>query len=138
MMQKIKRILLVDDNEDDNWYHERIIKKNDSATKVIALESGLDALALLKEESTSDIAHPELILLDINMPGMNGWEFLEEYKKIDHKGKRSIVVIMLTTSDNPDDLEKAHRIDILSDIKTKPLTNDMLNDIIAKYFSEKL
>lgn len=134
-MQTLKRIMLIDDNEDDNWYHERVIKKNHADTKVVTVQSGNEALELLQTESTDHLAHPELIFLDINMPGMNGWQFLEEYKQMNYKGIRSIVVIMLTTSDSPEDIEKAQKINILSDFKTKPLTKDMLDEIIAKHFS---
>ncbi|MEO6547767.1 MAG: response regulator [Ferruginibacter sp.] len=134
-MQKLKRIMLIDDNEDDNWYHKRVINKNHADTKVVTVQSGNEALELLKGESTDHLPHPDLIFLDINMPGMNGWQFLEEYKQMNFNGIRSVVVIMLTTSDSLEDLEKAQKIDILSDFKTKPLTNAMIDDIIAKHFS---
>lgn len=125
--------MLVDDNMDDNFYHERIIRKNNAADTIVVKETGLEALEYL--ESTRDPANtlPDLIILDINMPGMNGWEFLEEFKKLDEELQSKMVVIMLTTSVNPADEAMAKSYDILADFKTKPLTKEMLEDILTKY-----
>jgi CheY-like chemotaxis protein len=126
--------MLVDDNKDDNFYHERVIRKADMANIVISKESGMEALIYLKEQKDNKIAHPDLIFLDINMPGMDGWEFLEEYDKLDKEQQCHIVVVMLTTSQNPDDKAKAKTKNIISDFKTKPLTREMLTEIIDEYF----
>lgn len=125
--------MLVDDNMDDNFYHERIIRKNNAADTIVVKETGLEALEYL--ESTRDPANilPNLIILDINMPGMNGWEFLKEFKKLDEELRSKMVVIMLTTSVNPADETMAKSYDILTDFKTKPLTKEMLEDILTKY-----
>ena len=134
MSKKVSCILLVDDNKDDNFYHERIIRKNNSADTVVIKQSGKEALEYLKNKNLQESAHPDLIFLDINMPGMNGWEFLEEYNKLDKEYQSKMVVVMLTTSENPDDRAKAKEFDVLSDFKTKPLTKEMLDEIIDKYF----
>ena len=126
--------MLIDDNKDDNFYHERIIKKNNKADVVITKQSGREALEYLKNKNVQESAHPDLIFLDINMPGMNGWEFLEEYNKLDREFQGQIIIVMLTTSENPDDKAKAKALNILSDFKTKPLTKEMLDEIIDKYF----
>ncbi|SRR5258706_3682115 len=132
--KKLDCIMLIDDNNDDNFYHERVIRKNNSANTVISIESGVEALEYLKNRKDHPDAHPDLIFLDINMPGMNGWEFIEEYKKLDDELRCKAVVVMLTTSDNPDDKDKAKNLGILGDFKTKPLTKEMLHEVIVKYF----
>jgi CheY-like chemotaxis protein len=134
MNKKLKCILLVDDNPDDNFFHTRVIKKSDAAEIIVAKQNGQDALNYLKSKKDNEAPHPDLIFLDINMPGMNGWEFLEEYRMLDEKFKSRAIVIMLTTSDNPDDKIKAKAMNVASDFKTKPLTKEMLEEIINKYF----
>ena len=128
--------MLVDDNMDDNFYHERIIRKNNAADTIVVKESGIEALEYL--ESTRDAVNilPGLIILDINMPGMNGWEFLDEFNKLDEELQSKMVVIMLTTSVNPADEAMAKTYDILADFKTKPLTKEMLEDILTKYHNQ--
>ena len=132
-MKTIKCIMLIDDNPDDNFFHERVIRKNEAANHVVAMTSATQALAYLKEKKDENL-HPDLIFLDINMPGMNGWEFLEQYEKLDDHFKSKAVVVMLTTSENPDDHAKSLALNIACDFRTKPLTTEMLEEIFAKYF----
>lgn len=129
--------MLIDDNKDDNFYHERVIKKSEAAGTIIAMESAQDALRYLSTEKSQPDAHPNIIFLDINMPGMNGWEFIEEYTKLDPKFQSKMVVVMLTTSDNPDHKEMAEKLYGVIDFKTKPLTNKILDEILTKYASRK-
>ena len=126
--------MLVDDNPDDNFFHERIIKKSGAATVVITKESGMEALEYLKLQRYEKISHPELIFLDINMPGMNGWEFIEEYNKLDKDQQGEHVIVMLTTSKNPDDKTQSETHQIVTDFKSKPLTKEILEEIINSYF----
>jgi CheY-like chemotaxis protein len=132
MTTKLKCIMLIDDNPDDNFYHERVIKRSNAADVIISKTKCADALEYLKFKDGHNRLRPDLIFLDINMPGMNGWEFLCEYEKLDEDLKSQAIIIMLTTSENPDDRTKA--LNITPDFKTKPLTAEMLEEIINKYF----
>lgn len=127
--------MLVDDNKIDNFFHERVIKKYDPEISVIAIPFAETALEYLKE--TNARQQPELIFLDINMPGMNGWEFLEEYQKLPAENQQSMIVVMLTTSENPDDRAKALTHDILSDFRSKPLTKEMFDEVIDIYIKSQ-
>lgn len=130
--------MLVDDNPDDNFYHERVITRSNAADIVIPKESASDALEYLRSQKNNHNTHPDLIFLDINMPGMNGWDFLMEYTKLDKKLQSRAVIVMLTTSENPDDKMKARALNIAADFKTKPLTKEMLEKIIIKHFKQTI
>lgn len=132
MRKKLNCILLIDDNDADNHYHQIIIEQMNITESVQIAEDGLEALAFLKKENQ---VAPELIFLDINMPKMNGWEFLDEYKNLDAQQKAEIVIVMLTTSANPDDIKRAETIAEVNGFKVKPLTEEMLNEILEKHFS---
>ena len=77
-----------------------------------------------------------MILLDINMPIMNGFEFLDQYEKLNDGTKSSIVICMLTTSLAKEDLEASKQYDILSDYIDKPLYEAKMRELIMKYFRE--
>lgn len=132
-MKQLNCIMLIDDNKIDNFFHERVIRKNNAAHNIIIRESGREALDYLTDTNS---LLPDLIFLDINMPGMNGWEFIEHYKQLDHELQNSMIVVMLSTSDNPDDQAMALTQDILADFKTKPLTKQMLDEVFNRLYSE--
>jgi CheY-like chemotaxis protein len=135
MKNNLKCILLIDDDHNDNFFHERVIKKNNSATIVIEKNTGLEALDYLKSKKEPVDMLPDLIFLDINMPGMNGWDFLKEYELLDKESQSKVVIIMLTSSDNEDDVARSKAWNFISDYITKPLTEKIMADIIKKYFS---
>lgn len=135
MNRNLNCIMLVDDNPDDNFFHEREIKKDHLAAKVVVKKSGIEALEYLKSMEDITRLPPDLIFLDINMPGMNGWEFLEEYSLLDNKLHSDVLIIMLTTSDNPDDEVRSRAWRNVSDYIIKPLTKEKMKVIVNKYFA---
>ena len=135
MKRKLNCILLVDDVHEDCFFHQIVIKKMNITENISIAKNGIEALEFLSKENSLT---PELIFLDINMPKMNGWEFLEHYKNLDPKRKARITIMMLTTSANPDDIKRAQQFEDLSGYKTKPLSVEILNDILNNYFSDYL
>lgn len=130
-MKQVNCIMLIDDNKIDNFFHERVIKKCNAANVIIVKESGEDALDHLR--AGSEAIQPDVIFLDINMPGMDGWEFIELYKELAEELRTAMIVIMLSTSENPDDRERAKNHGILADYRSKPLTQEILEDILTTY-----
>lgn len=138
MREKLNTILLIDDDEATNFIHDMVIKQADVTENIVAVQSGKDALNFLTQKLDGEYQKPELIFLDINMPGMNGWEFLEEYNKLDDEQKGGIVTVMLTTSLNPDDEEKAKSINTVKNFLHKPLSTEMIHRVMRENFPDKV
>ena len=139
MKRLLNCVLLIDDDEDDNFFHQRIIQKANITHRIDTVENGEEAITYLTTPSeNSRYPQPDLIFLDINMPRMNGWEFLEAYQKLDSDQQGGTIVIMLTTSLNPADISKAKDISQVNDYKTKPLDREMLKEIVDRYFPDYL
>jgi CheY-like chemotaxis protein len=130
-MKKLNCILLVDDNPADNRYHQIIIEEMNIAEKIEFAANGLEAIDYLNDDSKT---LPDLIFLDINMPRMNGWEFLEAYKNIAPEKKAQAVVVMFSTSSNPDDIKRAEENEDVATFETKPLTIETIEEILNTYF----
>lgn len=135
MTQQLNMILLIDDDEPTNFYNEHIINQSGIVKTVVPMLSGISALEFLKTEVDGKFPKPDLIFVDINMPAMNGWEFLDEYEKLDEKHKGDVVVMMLTTSLNPDDEVKAQEFGSIQGFKRKPLNQKELLEIVNHHFS---
>ena len=134
MNHKIRTVLLIDDSEFDNLFHERILRKSELVENIIVQTSGEEALEYLKENKRLNLRSPDIIFLDINMPGMNGWEFIEQYQLLEETTKSKVVLVMLTTSDNPKDISKAKEYSAITDYKIKPLSKPVLEEVIDRYF----
>ena len=132
MNKKLKCIMLIDDNPNDNFFHDRIIKKTDCTETVAIRETAQEALESLRRKEVL----PELIFLDVNMPGMTGWEFLEEFNKLEIRSECRVVVVMLTSSTNADDMNRASGMDLVADYQIKPLTKPKLLEVLEKHFPD--
>ena len=82
MKKKLHCIMLIDDDPATNFYHRIILRDGGWAQKIVEVKNGEEALQYLQTPFGIDNPRPSLIFLDINMPRMNGWEFLEAYKKL--------------------------------------------------------
>lgn len=135
MDKRIQCIMLVDDDPDDNYIHQLVIADWGKCDAVRVAENGTDALGYLTNTADANYIRPEVILLDINMPGMNGFEFLEEYHALADQLKSNVVVMMLTTSLNPSDEHRAEQFNEVTSYRNKPLTKAMLDEVLNGHFS---
>ena len=123
-------ILLVDDDFATNHYHEIILEEWGVSKAIYMVSNGQQALEFLKTQPQQ--GKPSLILLDINMPVMNGFEFLEEYERLDESQKVSFVIFMLTSSLHPNDVQRAGKFKALNGYCEKPMTEEVLKTIVDK------
>lgn len=140
MKQKLNCIMLIDDDEPTNFLSTMLIEEAECTKHLRIVDSGTKAISYLQStaacrDEKNYFLPPDLIFLDINMPRMNGWEFLDEYKKLENVNPVKTVIIMLTTSLNPDDKQRAESIPEVSGFEIKPLTNKMICDVLKKYFN---
>jgi len=133
MKKKLNCILLVDDDAEDNYFHQIVINEMNITEHIEVALNGVEALNFLKKENQT---HPDIIFLDINMPKMDGWEFMEAYKELRANQKAKVVVVMLTTSTNPSDKERAGQFPDIIGFNSKPLTEEILNRILERNFPE--
>ena len=140
MKPKLNGVMIIDDDEPTNFFNQMIVENSRCTDHIIVAQSGQEALNYLAngvqaDGVNNDLPLPSLIFLDINMPAMNGWEFLERYKKLSNEKKAKIVVVMLTTSLFPEDIIRARDIPEISAFENKPLTSEKLEKVLNKYFA---
>lgn len=133
MKRKLSCILLIDDDEPTNYLNELIIHEAGISDTVISVQSAKKGLEILQGKGGIS-CDPELIFLDINMPAMNGWEFIDQYKQLSNV-QTSKIIVMLTASINKDDEIRASRINEIADYLNKPLSETILEEVLHKHFS---
>jgi CheY-like chemotaxis protein len=135
-MKKLRCVLLVDDDPTANFVNETLLEDLQVSNQLLVAYNGKQAMELLEQEcETNDC--PELILLDINMPVMNGFEFLKAYQALAFAHKQSVVIVMLTTSLNPRDIKQMDELPIQGFLN-KPLTEAMVRELLQKHFHRDL
>lgn len=125
----IDLVMLVDDNDTDNFISKRIIEITKFAKRVEVKSSGKSALDYLKDNQSSPENLPNIIFLDINMPIVDGFVFLYEFEKFTELVKNKCKVIILSSSDNKRDIDKIVNNNHVIKFITKPLTEVALEEI---------
>jgi CheY-like chemotaxis protein len=135
-MQKLAKVLLVDDDATTNFLNTQLLRRLEVAEQLLVAQNGVEALETLEQTCSepADLAGPILVLLDLNMPVMNGLAFLETYQQHPLAQKCQLVIVMLTTSEHSRDLERIRSISLAADIFTKPLTREKVETILHRHF----
>jgi len=125
MPVRYKTCLLIDDNYIDNFVTRKILESGKFAENIIVQQSPQDALNLMRYGTLK----PDVIFLDIRMPGMSGFEFLEEYDKIEVENKEQVKIFMLSSSLDPTDMNNSLKSRYVAQFIHKPLTYEALEEI---------
>ncbi|WP_181308700.1 response regulator [Rufibacter sp. XAAS-G3-1] len=141
-MRKLKGIMLIDDDDTNNFLNQRLLNRMEITDKIREFRNGKQAFDYLYnisaehyDPSSPDYFKPSLILLDINMPVMNGFEFLSLFEKLNAGFRKDIVLALLSTSEHSQDTERAAASNIA--YLTKPLTTQKMQDLLDAYFQEE-
>ena len=131
-MHKLNQVLIIDDDEVNNLFCTIVIEHAGISGEVHSCTNGPEALDYLETCLRYGKPAPDLILLDINMPLMDGLEFLHHYKSNGYDQKLPTKISMLSSSDMVSDIQSASRYDFVVDYLVKPLTEDALKRLLQK------
>ena len=132
-LDKLKSILLVDDDDTTNLVNSFFIRRLDSTLKVHMLNNGKDAIEFLKNASPNE-EMPCLLMLDVNMSIMNGWEFLDVYsEELDAQLKENIVIVVLTGMDLDENAMAMTHPNVVEMVQ-KPLSDIKFRALVTKHF----
>ena len=128
-MATYKSVMLIDDNEIDNIINEKIIEANSFAENILVFQTGQEALEFLNSNQDNESDLPEIVFLDINMPIMDGFQFLEDFEKFSEKVLEKCKIIMLSSSISPKDIDRAASSKYVKKYLNKPLNARYLEAI---------
>jgi CheY-like chemotaxis protein len=123
-MPLFKTILLIDDDNISNFITEKLILREEFAQEVISFLSGEAALTYLQSLEQQHLPAPDIIFLDLNMPEMDGWEFMAEFKKFPREFTDPSRVFMLSSAVDSKDIVQARNMEEIEDFISKPLTKE--------------
>jgi CheY-like chemotaxis protein len=124
-------IMLVDDNDTDNFIHQRVVEISEFARKVLVKNSGKSALEYLSTHADQEDNLPDLIFLDINMPVISGFGFLDKFISFPSKLKKKCKILILSSSENENDYKRMAEYEDVIKFLTKPLSEESL-EILKK------
>ncbi|RVT79770.1 response regulator [Flavobacterium sufflavum] len=133
-MKKVK-ILLVDDDTTYLFITKKILEQQQNVEQINTFMNGLEALTYLKEHSKEENNLPNILFLDLFMPIMDGWEFLDEFKEVKSNHLNKITIYICTSSISPHDVERAKNISSVSGYIIKPISKIKLVDILNQYIN---
>jgi CheY-like chemotaxis protein len=129
-MNKPFILCFIDDDEVYQYTITRSVKAHQLAKKILVFSDGEEAMWFLVDNIANNENLPDVIFLDLNMPIMDGWQFLEEYVKLKPQISKPITIYVITSSVDPVDHEQAKKISEISDYIVKPIKPEMLKEII--------
>ena len=121
---------IIDDDEIYQLVMKRTIEQSGMVKSVLQFYDGEEAIYYFKEQHKSTGVLPELILLDLNMPYMNGWQFLDEFVKIKFKEEYKLTIFIVTSSSTAEEIDRAKQYSIVSGYHIKPISKDTFAEMV--------
>lgn len=130
--KKYRTVMLIDDNEIDNLINQKMIEAASIAENIYTHTGAKSAIEFLRNMEKLDVAGevlPDVIFLDIDMPLMDGFQFLDEFEKLSEVTKKKCRIVMLTSSINPQDFSRSKKYDNVKLYLNKPLSHDSIQKL---------
>lgn len=131
-MPKVNAVCIIDDDKIYRFTTEKYIEMLQLASKVITYSDGEEAIDFIKSNLADVDNLPDIIFLDVNMPIMDGWDFIEEYDKLLPNIPKKIIVYMVSSSIDERDRKRALQFSEITDFIIKPITEEQLVSLISK------
>lgn len=129
LQRRFENVMIIDDNLIDLYIVARLISKNDFGKNVLQYSSAIEALDYLQENQENISLLPEVIFLDIYMPGMTGFDFMVHYEKLPATLKQHCKVFIISSSIDEKDVARATNDLNVVAMKEKPITKEFLNEL---------
>ena len=130
-MNKINTACIIDDDDIFIYGTRRIMQEVNFCDDIIVFNNGKEAIDGMQNYLAEGKNLPDVIFLDINMPVMNGWDFLEEFTKIPNLNKDAVILYIVSSSVDPADLQKAKEFELVNNYILKPILPKQLNEILG-------
>ena len=131
-MKKVKNACIIDDDEIFRFILEKQIKNQNLAENIMCFENGREAIDYIKTNRLENDSLPDVIFLDINMPTMDGWDFVTEYNEVKKQLIKDATVFMISSSVDDRDIRRANDSGIITEYVTKPVDKQQIHDLMKK------
>lgn len=135
-LERLNTILLVDDDDASNFLHSIFINKLDMDVNINSALNGQEGIDFILGKGQEQLELPCMVMLDLRMPVMDGWQFMNAYEElVPKKLKDQITIVLVTISDNKEDKERAIANEYIADFAQKPLSDETFKALIQKHYS---
>lgn len=132
VIHKFDRVCLVDDDDIYQYMMKRELRNTQLVKEIQIFPNGEQAMQFFSSKKDHPNDLPDIIFLDLNMPIMNGWQFLDEYLLLRPRLNKEIVIVLITSSFDGKDMERAKGYDEVTDYIVKPITRDRLLTVLKE------
>lgn len=128
-----KKLMIVDDDTLSIYLNKITIEQTNMASICETFDNGLDAINFIKKNTNNPNSLPDIILLDLFMPIMDGWQFINEYNSFKEKLSKEIQIFIVSSSISPDDISRSKSYNSIKDYIIKPITKEKIINTINNF-----
>lgn len=138
MFKKLTNLWIIDDDPMTSFYIKRLAELGELANIITIHNNAQGALDYLTAHTNSEAQLPEIILLDIYMPGLDGWGFIKQFQQLREQICKPISIYIISSSNHPNDFSRARELPEITDYFEKPVTIDILKEMVVAFQEQKI